>query len=171
MAEIISMQEFRNRKAEADAPIIEQALKPASAVKFVKFEGGIERFDYSVLMKNAMLHLLRNVLSEVARNGLPRESSLLIRFDMTKSDVRASDRVRERHPKDVTIILDQWWENLVVGDNGFEVTLNFGDVREHLFVPYEAIMFFLDQAVNFGLVFSESGERDAVLAPQPPSVA
>jgi hypothetical protein len=51
-----------------------------------------------------------------------------------------------------------------VGDDGFGITLNFGDAPEPLFIPYDAIRTFVDPSVEFGLRFEtqESTEDDEV---------
>mgnify|MGYP001046824599 CR=1 FL=1 len=45
-------------------------------------------------------------------------------------------------------------------DDGFAITLNFGDNPEPLYIPYDAIRTFVDPSVEFGLRF-ETQEIDA----------
>ena len=47
--------------------------------------------------------------------------------------------------------MQHWYDDLEVKDDGFSVTLNFGDTPEHLVIPYEAILTFVDPSVEFGL--------------------
>ena len=48
-----------------------------------------------------------------------------------------------------------------MGEDGFAVTLNFGDAPEPLFIPYDAIKTFVDPSVEFGLRFENQEEDDA----------
>ena len=54
--------------------------------------------------------------------------------------------------------MQHWYDDLEVRDDGFSVTLNFGDTPEHLVIPYEAILTFVDPSVEFGLRFESSEE-------------
>jgi hypothetical protein len=40
-----------------------------------------------------------------------------------------------------------------VDDDGFSITLNFGDSPERLRIPFDAILTFVDPSVEFGLRF------------------
>ena len=51
-------------------------------------------------------------------------------------------------------------DDLEVRDDGFSITLNFGDTPEHLVIPYEAILTFVDPSVEFGLRFESSEDDD-----------
>jgi hypothetical protein len=57
--------------------------------------------------------------------------------------------------------MQHWYDDLEVRDDGFSVTLNFGDTPEHLVIPYEAILTFVDPSVEFGLRFESSEEEDS----------
>jgi hypothetical protein len=55
-----------------------------------------------------------------------------------------------------------------VTDDGFAVTLNFGDRPEPLYIPYDAIRTFVDPSVEFGLRFETQEETsDEIDAPTP----
>ncbi|MEM8556061.1 MAG: ClpXP protease specificity-enhancing factor SspB [Pseudomonadota bacterium] len=109
--------------------------------------------DYGNLMHRAMRGLIRQVLGDVADNGLPGEHHFFITFDTTCEGVEIAEWLAERYPQEMTIVIQQWYDNLIVTDEGFEVTLNFGDQPEPLVIPYEAIRTFVDPSVEFGLRF------------------
>ena len=47
-----------------------------------------------------------------------------------------------------------------MGDDGFAVTLNFGNQPEPLYIPYDAIKTFVDPSVEFGLRFESPGDEE-----------
>jgi hypothetical protein len=61
----------------------------------------------------------------------------------------------------MTVVIQNWFDNLLVTDEGFTITLNFGDNPETLYIPYDAIQTFVDPSVEFGLRFETQGDDDA----------
>ncbi|MET4127075.1 ClpXP protease specificity-enhancing factor SspB [Roseovarius sp. MBR-6] len=116
--------------------------------------------DYGNLMHRAMRGLIQEVLTDVAANGLPGAHHFFITFDTTHPEARLAGWLRERYPSEMTVVMQHWYEALDVGDDGFGITLNFGDAPEPLFIPYDAIRTFVDPSVEFGLRF-ETQESDA----------
>ncbi len=131
--------------------------------------------DYGNLMHRAMRGLIRQVLTDVAENGLPGQHHFFITFDTMHPDVEIADWLSDRYPDEMTVVMQHWFDNLDVGEDGFAVTLNFGDSPEPLYIPYDAIKTFVDPSVEFGLRFEtqEIGEDeddgDDEPDPEPPS--
>lgn len=116
--------------------------------------------DYGNLMHDAMRSLIRKVLSEVAKDGLPGAHHFFISFDTQHPDVELADWLSERFPEDMTIVMQHWFDDLQVDEDGFGVTLSFGDNPERLYVPFDAIRTFVDPSVEFGLRFESQDEDD-----------
>ena len=117
--------------------------------------------DYGNLMHSAMRGLIKKVLTDVSKTGLPGAHHFFITFDTREDGVDIADWLRERYPEEMTIVMQHWFENLEVGESGFAITLNFGDAPEPLYIPYAAIKTFVDPSVEFGLRFeSPEGELD-----------
>ncbi|MGR3541961.1 MAG: SspB family protein [Hasllibacter sp.] len=127
------------------------------------------RLDYGSLMHRAMRGLIREVLDDIAEGGLPGEHHFFITFDTMHPDVGIADWLSDRYPGEMTIVLQHWFDALEVDDEGFSVTLNFGDAPERLRVPFEAIRTFVDPSVEFGLRFEaqDEDEKDEDDAPAP----
>jgi hypothetical protein len=124
--------------------------------------------DYGNLMHRAMRGLIQNVLQDVAENGLPGEHHFFITFDTGHPDVELADWLADRYPGEMTVVMQHWYDNLEVTDEGFSITLNFGDAPEPLYIPYDAIKTFVDPSVEFGLRFENHDDDSAnsdVLAP------
>ncbi|MDP3194667.1 SspB family protein [Tabrizicola sp.] len=115
--------------------------------------------DYGNLMHRAMRGLIQSVLAEVAENGLPGAHHFFITFDTTHPDVQMADWLKERYPTEMTVVIQHWYENLVVTDEGFSITLNFGNNPEPMVIPFDALRTFVDPSVEFGLRF-ETQEQD-----------
>lgn len=116
--------------------------------------------DYGSLMHRAMRGLIQEVLADVSDNGLPGTHHFFITFDTTHPDAQLADWLRDRYPAEMTVVMQHWFDNLDVGDDGFSITLNFGDAPEPLYIPYDAIKTFVDPSVEFGLRFETHGEDD-----------
>lgn len=117
--------------------------------------------DYGGMMHRAMQGLIANVLEEVAQDGLPGEHHFFITFDTREDGVEMADWLRERYPEEMTIVIQHWFDNLSVDDDGFTITLNFGNSPEPLRVPFDALRTFVDPSVEFGLRFeTQDGEDD-----------
>lgn len=114
--------------------------------------------DYGNLMHEAMRGLIRKVLDDVAANGLPGSHHFFITFDTAHPDAELADWLSDRYPGEMTVVMQNWYDNLEVSDEGFAVTLNFGDAPEPLYIPYDAIRTFVDPSVEFGLRFEQQDE-------------
>ena len=115
--------------------------------------------DYGNLMHRAMRGLIQSVLTEVADHGLPGAHHFFITFDTTHPDVQIADWLKERYPTEMTVVIQHWYENLSVNDDGFSITLNFGNNPEPMVIPFDALRTFVDPSVEFGLRF-ETQESD-----------
>ena len=129
-----------------------------------------DEIDYGNLMHNAMRSLIQDVLTEVKNNGLPGEHHFFITFDTNHAGVEMASWLKDRYPTEITVVMQHWYDALEVKDDGFSVTLNFGDTPEHLVIPYEAILTFVDPSVEFGLRF-ETNEEDEDTDDQKPTVS
>lgn len=116
--------------------------------------------DYGNLMHRAMRGLIQQVLTGVAATGLPGEHHFFITFDTMHPDVEIADWLSDRYPGEMTIVVQHWFDNLTVTDEGFAITLNFGDTPEPLYIPYDAIKTFVDPSVEFGLRFETQDDGD-----------
>lgn len=116
--------------------------------------------DYGNLMHQAMRGLIQTVLRDVAENGLPGQHHFFITFDTMHPDVEIADWLSDRYPDEMTVVMQHWFDGLDVTDEGFSVTLNFGDNPEPLYIPYDAIKTFVDPSVEFGLRFETQDEDD-----------
>ncbi|MCA9310553.1 MAG: hypothetical protein KDA21_05055 [Phycisphaerales bacterium] len=116
--------------------------------------------DYGNLMHDAMRGLIRKVLTGVAETGLPGAHHFFISFDTGHPDVEIADWLSDRFPEDMTIVMQHWFDDLTVDEEGFAVTLNFGNQPERMYIPFDAIRTFVDPSVEFGLRFENQDDQD-----------
>lgn len=108
---------------------------------------------YDVLAQEAMRSVVKKVLTEVVRVGLPGEHHFYITFNTQAPGVRISSRLRERYPEEMTIVVQHQFWDMEVNSQSFEIGLAFSGVPERLLVPYGSIKSFVDPSVQFGLQF------------------
>src|ERR1700752_4832296 len=97
---------------------------------------------YDLLAQQALRGVVRTVLADAAKKGLPGEHHFKITFATTAPGGRLSDRLRAQYPEAMTIILQHQFWDLAVNDDGFEVGLSFGGVPERLAIPFDSITAF-----------------------------
>lgn len=132
-----------------------------------------DHIRYDILAQEALRNgVVRKVLSEVARTGLPGEHHFFISFVTTAPGVRMSQRLLAQYDKEMTIVLQNQFWDLKVNDTGFEVGLSFDGINETLVIPFSAIKGFFDPSVQFGLHFEvASAAPPAAARPAPASVS
>jgi hypothetical protein len=122
---------------------------------------------YDLLVQDALCGVVKKVLGDAAREGLPGEHHFYITFRTHALGVRLSNRMREQYPEEMTIILQHQFENLSVTNDFFEVGLSFKGIPEMLLIPFDALTGFFDPSVQFGLKFElhpeaiEEGANDS----------
>ena len=79
--------------------------------------------DYGNLMHRAMRSLIQTVLADVQQNGLPGEHHFFITFDTQHPDVEIAEWLSDRHPRELTGVMQQWYDNLTVTHEGVPVTV------------------------------------------------
>jgi hypothetical protein len=121
-------------------------------------------FNYGQLLNKACLAMIADVLSQVAQDGLPGKHHFYITFDTTHPGVDMAQSLRERYPKTMMIVIQEWYADLVVLKDRFTITLNFGNVPEAIVIPFDAITIFADPSVSWGMRFEahEEGEEEDV---------
>src|SRR5829696_8660197 len=125
---------------------------------------GKDQIRYDLLVQDALKGVVRKVLSDAARDGLVGDHHFYIAFRTDHPGARLSDRLREKYPQDMTIVLQHQFWDLGITEHTFEVGLSFSGVPERLLVPFDAVTGFFDPSVQFGLKF-EVGCGEAQEAP------
>jgi len=115
----------------------------------------VDHIRYDLLTQEALRGVLRTVLSDAAKNGLPGDHHFFVTFDTCAEGVRLSQRMRAQYPKEMTIVLQHQFWDLAVSEEAFELGLSFGGVPERLSIPFAAVKRFVDPSVPFDLQFAQ----------------
>jgi hypothetical protein len=126
----------------------------------------VDHIRYDILVQEALREVVRRVLMDAAKNGLPGEHHFYISFDTRADGVRLSPRMLAQYPTEMTVVLQHQFWDLVVSESGFEVGVSFGGVPERLAVPFAAVKGFFDPSVQFGLQFEEMADAEAQASEQ-----
>jgi len=121
----------------------------------------VDHIRYDILAQEALRGVVRTVLADAAKHGLPGEHHFYITFKTRAEGVRLSPRMLAQYPQEMTIVLQHQFWDLVTTEDGFEVGLSFGGIPERLSIAFAAIKGFYDPSVEFGLQFEEIGANPA----------
>jgi uncharacterized protein len=130
---------------------------------------------YDLLVQDALKGVVRKVLTDAAKDGLAGDHHFYISFRTEYPGVRLSNRLREKYPQEMTIVLQHQFWDLAITEHTFEVGLSFSGIPERLLIPFDALTGFFDPSVQFGLKFEvqeeeeEEGEPEPVAAPARPA--
>jgi len=115
---------------------------------------------YDLLVQDALKGVVRKVVGDAAKNGLPGDHHFYVSFRTDFPGVRLSPRLREKYPEDMTIVLQHQFWDLAISEQALEVGLSFSGVPERLFIPLDALTGFFDPSVQFGLKFEIQGKAE-----------
>jgi hypothetical protein len=116
---------------------------------------------YDLLVQDALRSVVRKVLTDAARTGLPGEHHFNISFKTQAPGVVIPASMRQRYPEEMAIILQHEFWDLAVMADGFEVSLNFSRKPERLTIPFDSITGFSDPSVPFGFKLEPRAEVEA----------
>lgn len=121
---------------------------------------------YDLLVQQALKGVIRRVLNDVLRDGLPGDHHFFISFRTHAPNVRLSQRLRDKYPDEMTIVLQHQFWDLGVTEHAFEVGLSFSGIPERLLIPFDAMTGFYDPSVQFGLKFEVADNEDEMPVPE-----
>jgi hypothetical protein len=101
-------------------------------------------------VQDALRSVVRKVVSEAARSGLPGDHHFNIAFKTQAPGVVIPPAMRQRYPDEMAIILQHEFWDLEVTADAIEVSLNFSRKPERLTIPFDSITGFSDPSVPFG---------------------
>ena len=121
-----------------------------------------DMIGYDTLMQDALRGVVRAALQEAASpRGLPGKHHFYITFRTHAPGVVIPEHLRARYPDEMTIVIQNRFWDLKVGEDHFEVGLSFNQAPANLSIPFAAITNFHDPEVNFQLAFQAHDDDPA----------
>ena len=108
-------------------------------------------FPYYQWVNQALISVLKNALKQMLKIGPVNNHHLYITIDTTDEDVEIPSFLRLKYPEEITLVLQHQFENLVIEEAEFQVSLSFEGKRSNLIIPFKAVLSFADPSINFGL--------------------
>jgi hypothetical protein len=118
-----------------------------------------DELGYDRIVERQLRGVAREVLAQVAAQGLPGDHHFYITFRTDHPGVSIGPSLKAQFPHEITIVLQHQFWGLEVSDQAFVVTLSFGGKHERLQVPFEALVSFTDPSVKFGLQFELKNQQ------------
>ena len=108
-------------------------------------------FQYDQWVNEALLTVLARALKQLSDTGPMGDHHFFINIQTNHPDVDIPKFLRKQYPNEITIVLQHQFEELIVNEYGFEVSLSFSGKKSHLKIPFTSVISFADPSVNFGL--------------------
>lgn len=126
---------------------------------------------YDEIVQEALRAVVGRVLAEVVEGGghLPGRHHFYITFKTQAPGVDIPRHLTERYPDEMTIVLENRFWDLTVGDDYFSVGLSFNQIGSILTIPFAAITAFVDPSVEFGLQFQVDETAVDIDPPEAPN--
>ncbi len=117
--------------------------------------------EMNALMQVAMKNMVKGLLEEVAETGLPGAHHFFITFKTGHAGVDLAPWLKQKFSDEMTIVLQEWFDNLAIMSDRFTITLNFNNTPEPMVIPFDAITAFADPSAEFGLRFDTMSAKPA----------
>ena len=109
------------------------------------------KIDYHKILNNNMINIFKDVLKYIEKNGLHEGHHLYITFNTRNIDTKIPDWLKEKYPKEMTIVIQYEFWNFRVKKNSFNIGLSFNNIKTDLNIPFHSVISFADPYANFGL--------------------
>ncbi len=118
--------------------------------------------DYQSLIDEAMLGIVKKVLKNTCDKEKNTDQSYYVSFRTDDPNVVLSKRIKQKYPREITIVLQYQFRDLLVHDDHFSVNISFGGVPETVIVPFNTLTSFIDPEANFSLQFRRNDNLDEI---------
>ena len=120
---------------------------------------------YDLLVQDALRSVVRKVLADAARDGLPGDHHFFIIFRTRRAGRADPAKLREQYPEEMTIVLQHQFWDLAVTEQSFRsrpvVSSQAGTSGDSL----HGVTGFFDPSVDFGLKFEMASEAPTATSP------
>ena len=122
--------------------------------------------EYQKILNRNLLNVFIEILKEVEKNGLDGKNHLYITFVTNNPKNSVPDWLAQKYPNEMTIVIQNWFEELRVSKKDFSIILNFNNSPEKMTIPFQSITNFSDPSTNFSLQFEILGDDKSKPIPE-----
>jgi hypothetical protein len=114
--------------------------------------------NYGALVDNAMYIIVKESLKIFATTENPGDHHFFVSFVTKYPGISLSQKLKDRYPHEMTIVLQHVFSDLEINDDSFSVKLSFDNQPEIIVIPFASLTAFADPSVKFGLQFRYAEE-------------
>lgn len=107
------------------------------------------------MIEVALSSVVKKTLEFVRNNGIIGDHHFYIAFQTNHKNCVIPNFIKQAYPLEMTIVIQNQYEDLQCYDDRFEISLTFGGKIARLCIPYDAIVSFTDPSVDFSLQFTK----------------
>ena len=112
--------------------------------------------EYQKILNKNMLNVFKDILINIRDNGLSDNNQLYITFFTNVKKVELPNWLKQKYPKEITIIIQYEYYDLKINEDNFSISLLFSNIKTNLIIDYNAIISFADPSANFGLILQKN---------------
>ena len=112
--------------------------------------------EYQNILDKNMLNVFKDILFHIKEKGLSNNDQLYITFITNHQNVELPNWLRQKYPKEMTIVIQYEYYDLKINKNNFSISLSFNDILTNLKIDYNSIISFADPSANFGLILQKN---------------
>lgn len=110
-------------------------------------------YNYDEYVQDALRSVVLKILKRVEKEGILGNHNFYITFKTHYNGVIMPDYLKQKHPDEITIVIQYQFWNLKTTEDSFSISLSFNGKQENLTIPLKSIVSFVDPYVKFGLQF------------------
>lgn len=111
--------------------------------------------EYKNFLNESMLEFIKKVLARIQHENLYWDQLIYISYKTDHPGVILPLKIRQAYPKEITIVLQNQFENIIVKDTGFSVILSFSGIKEAIYIPFDALISFVDSSNSYSFTFNQ----------------
>lgn len=111
--------------------------------------------EYKKFLNECMLEFVKKVLARIQHENLYWDQLIYISYKTNHPAVILPLKTKQAYPKEITIVLQHQFENLIVKDTGFSLTVSFDGIKEAIYIPFDSLISFVDSSNNYSFTFNQ----------------
>ena len=120
--------------------------------------------NYKEILYNNMINVFKDILKDIKKNGLQGNHHLYVTFDTNNLKVNIPKWLKEKYPKEMTIIIQHEYWNFEIKKDSFNIGLSFNDIKTNLDISFNSVISFADPQENFGLqLIPEMNKKEKIV--------